>query len=349
MSILFPSAHDDFSPQFLAEVWSVGGAPGKTAEEQLVLQNRFERFSYFLRQAIHTLFSQPFGNLVALSTVAVSVFLLSGFFLLLQNVEQILLSTGSDMSATVFLKDNGESAPQLLAELTKRPEIERVVFNSKQDALQQLREELGSRGSFLNGLENDNPLPASIDLVMKGEILEEKNEVAMQRLIAELRALPAVEDVLFGGAWLEQMRGLMRVVRVVGFAIALAVIVVIIFLISNTIKLVIYSRRVELSIMQLVGATDRVIALPFIIAGGLIGLVGSSLGLGTLYVVYTILGSYLREGGVLPGMTSGISLPVALAPTATFLGWSYFLLLLIGGMVVGAVSSKLAIGRHLEV
>lgn len=294
--------------------------------------------TYYLQQGVRTILALPTSSAITVMTIAVSLFLLAGFLLILQNVNLILANVGSSQQYTAYLKEGIEATrlQEFVTSLESDASVRSVTYLSKDEALELFRKDLGPRSGLLKGIEENNPLPASIDVVLRGSDLDFSEG---DKILQALRQNPLVSEVVYGSEWVEKMRSVVQLFRMFGLLSLLVALAIITFLISNTIKLVIYARRNEISIMQLVGASDTFIRVPFMIGGLLQGFVGSVLGLVFLRAAFALVVAQLDQTVML-----GLSLP-----SLSFLGvWATLAIVLVG-LIVGAVGSSLALGKFMNV
>lgn len=294
---------------------------------------------YFLQRGVKTVIALPSSSLIAIFTIAVSLFLLAGFLLVLQNIGRFLTDAGNTLYVTAYIKDSAseEAVTEFVRGLETSTQIRSVEYLSKKDALQIFREGLGSRSSLVDGLEEDNPLPASVDIVFRPDDL---GFGGVENVVKRLRAQTmVVDEVVYGSEWVDKVQGVVKVFRLFGVVGILVVLAVIVFLISNTIKLVIYARRDEISIMQLVGASEAFVKIPFLIGGLFEGFVGSVLGLLILKAGFLLLNFELRNSTIF-----GVALP-----EAVFLNHWATLGIVFVGVGVGAVGSLFALGKFMNV
>lgn len=296
-----------------------------------------ERVFYYLKRGIDTVTVLPMSNGIAIMTIAISLFLFSAFFLAIQNIDRIISYAGSNLYVTAYVKSDSseEAVKRYMEELKKDKRVRFVDYITKERALEIFREELGVRHSFLDGLEKENPLPTSLEL----SLFPDELGLGEDGIIKRLRDNPLIDEVIYGSEWVEHMKKLLRVFRLVGYVSLAIILVIIVFLIANTIKLVIYARREEISIMQLVGASDTFVRVPFILGGMFQGVLGAVAGIALLRIVYLIV-NYEMQYATLFG--------VAL-PNLYFLSPLALLCILLLGMVVGSVGSLLALGRFMNV
>ncbi len=246
---------------------------------------------YFLRKALGNIWANPFLSLVTLSTIAISMVILGLFFLIYLNVQQSLHQMGSELQITAYLQEtiSSEQAQVLRSKVADWPEVEKITYVSKEQALARFRSQLREYAGILEGLK-ENPLPASLELTLMPQYGRSGN---IKELSTRLGRLPGVEEVQYGRKWMEKLRVFVEVMKLVGITVGGLLLIATIFVISNTIKLTFYSRREELEIMRLVGATDFFIKAPFLIEGLLHGLGGALLAVGGLSLLVLFLFSHL--------------------------------------------------------
>jgi cell division transport system permease protein len=196
----------------------------------------------------------------------------------------------------------------------------RVMYVSKEQALERLKSEMTGSTAFLDTL-TENPLPHALEIRIqtRGDI----GQVAA--VVARIEAMPMVESVVYGEKWLDRFFHLFRLFRMTGYAVGGLFLLIAFFITASTGRLVFHARQSEVEIMRLVGATDRFIKMPFYMAGLIQGAVGSVLGLAILYIAYQItrpgvsriLEDLLEvDTGFLPLSTLG-----GIWIIGTFLGW----------------------------
>jgi cell division transport system permease protein len=289
---------------------------------------------YFLRKALGNIWTNPFLSLVTLSTIAISMLILGLFSLIYLNVQQSLHQIGGDLQITVYLQEtvSPEQAEVLRTKVADWPEVEGITYISKDQALARFRSQLREYAGILEGLK-ENPLPASLELTLMPQYGRSGN---IKELSTRLGRLPGVAEVQYGRKWMAKLRVFVEVMKLVGITVGGLLLIATIFVISNTIKLTFYSRREELEIMRLVGATDLFIKAPFLIEGLLHGLVGALLAAGGLSLLILFLFSHL-------------DLPLRLAVTAGSLPTGQLVAGFLGlGLLLGVLGSMVSLRRFLR-
>lgn len=269
----------------------------------------------------------------AVSAVAVTLLLVGSFIAILMNVNKLATDVEEDVSVRVYIDLAAEEEDQeaLQQNLEELDEVEQVVFSSRDD---ELRKVIGSYGDEFGLFEgDDNPLYDVF--IVNTEAPEVTSDVADQA-----EDMNYVADANYGGATADRLFEVMATVRNVGAVIIVALIFTAVFLIANTIRITIFSRRTEIEIMKLVGATNWFIRWPFLIEGALIGFIGA------LIPVSIISYIYLSGFDTIMTYLSGTNFAL-LAPNP-FLVQLVVLLLTIG-VVIGAIGSSLSIRKFLKV
>lgn len=289
---------------------------------------------YFLRKALGNIWTNPFLSLVTLSTIAISMLILGLFSLIYLNVQQSLHQMGGELQITAYLQEtiSSEQAKVLRSKVADWPEVERITFISKEQALARFRSQLREYAGILEGLK-ENPLPASLEVTLMPQYGRSGN---IKELSTRLGRLPGVAEVQYGRKWMAKLRVFIEVMKLVGITVGGLLLIATIFVISNTIKLTFYSRREELEIMRLVGATDFFIKAPFLLEGLLHGLGGALLAAGGLSLLMLFLFSHL-------------DLPLRLAVMAGSLPTGQLVAGFLGlGLLLGVLGSIISLRRFLR-
>lgn len=295
---------------------------------------RVSLLGYFLRKALGNIWINPFLSLVTLSTIAISMLILGLFVLIYMNVQQFVNHLGDELQITAYLAETlpPEQAEALRSKIANWTEIEEITYLSKKEALARFRSQLREYAGILEGLK-ENPLPASFELKLKPQFGRSGN---IEDLSARLERLPGVAEVQYGKKWMAKLRVFVDVMKLVGVTVGGLLLFATIFVVSNTIKLTVYSRREELEIMRLVGATDFFVKAPFLLEGLLHGLAGALLAAGGLSMLMLFLLSHLDlplRLAVLPGSIPPVQM------VGGFLGL---------GLVLGVLGSTVSLRRFLR-
>jgi len=290
---------------------------------------------YFFKQALVNIMSNRGIHTVGLSTMIVSILIFGAFLLLFVNFNNWIQGWGHSLSVSVYLRDgiNRATRDEVASFIKSLPRAEIKRFISKKGALRDLKNALGTHSGLLEGL-SKNPLPASFEVVFKDI---EGHKTDPQVIKKELEKVEGVQEVQYSEEWLKQFEGLMNMVKLIGFIIGGLLCMGVLFIVTNTIKLTIYSRRDEIEILKLVGATDWFVKTPFLLEGMIQGLVSGLLALLVLFSGYLILSAKKMH-----------FLGLALLDFM-FLPQEYVLSLFIISIALGLGGSFIAVGRFFDV
>lgn len=289
---------------------------------------------YFFKDALNSLKRNITVSTASIATVAATLFILGIFMLTLLNVNQGIVSVESQVEVKIFLKDD-ITAPQKTELETKVKGVAgvtSVTFESKEQALANFKEQLGDQNqSLVDGLEKDNPMPSSY--IVK---VNEPNTISA--VVEAVKGQAYVLSIKDGREIVNKIISITNTIKWVGSAIFLILIGVSLFLIGNTIKIIVYSRRREIGIMKYIGATDWFIRWPFVIEGIILGVSGALIADGILFYAYKV---------VFAKVTTGL-LMMQLVPVSYV--YTYILgLFVLAGILIGAIGSAISIRKFLAV
>ncbi len=297
----------------------------------------FVRLSYFTRKALSNLRAYPLVTVLATATVAFSVFVFCAYLLFLINLTGLLAGVGKTVHLTVYLSDylDEKQIEEVKGAIGSIEEVHGVTFISKAEALAFLKESFKEQTDVLEGLE-DNPLPASFEVTLdQSDQMPEDTKLVADK-IGRMRG---VDDVVYPREWLARFHEFVRFVQVAGVGIGIILSLAAVAIIANTFKLIILSRRQEIEIMKLVGATNSLIKTPILMEGMLVGFLGSSAALAGLIFLFSYFMDHFYEG---------VSLfvgPVVLA----FFSPPMIAVIIGGSTLLGLLGSLLSFGRLLKV
>lgn len=264
-------------------------------------------------------------NLVAAAIISAAFLTVGVFILIGVNLRALAGHWQEKIRVCVYLKDDlgKEAQEELRARLGAEPGVEAVEFVSREQALADFRAMLGKDKDLLEGLD-ENPLPASFTLSLKPEA---RAYDQVQELAARIGAWPGIEEVDYGGNWVESFSAAARFAQAAAFLLGALIVVAVVFIISNTIRLTMYSRKDEIGIMKLVGAGNLIVRLPFVLEGTIQGALASAMGVALLWVLFRVGLSGLSWPGIFTGFN-----PV-------FISGSVLVSLVAAGAALGAAGS----------
>ena len=292
------------------------------------------RIATLVRSALRGFGASPLTSGVAVVTIAVTLVLVGAFALLVANMEAVLGRFGDALRVTAFLEDglDGDAQRALVTSASRLEGVESVSLVSREQALERFRRGVGRGAALLEGL-SENPLPASLEISLVPEL---RSAEGLARVADAVEKLPGVSDVASGRDWVEgYLRGV-ALVRGVGTGLAVILALASLLIIANTIRLAVLSRRDELEILSLVGASRSYVAAPFLMEGWLQGALGGALALGALYAIFRL---------VLPGLEFGLELVLGgVAPR--FFELREALALVLAGSALGLFGAGVAVASE---
>ncbi|MHB1041686.1 MAG: permease-like cell division protein FtsX [Eubacteriales bacterium] len=239
---------------------------------------------YYLREAYQSILRNSWLALASIGVVAVSLLIFGGTLLMVLNANNLARGLESGVEISLFLKDN--TPPGEVSDMEKSirnlPEVASVEFIPKEQALDDMKKNLGDNKDILSGLEEKNPLPDAFRI--KARDVEQVPALAGQFM--ELRQ---ADQVRYGQGVVEKILAFSRWLRIAGMITMVLLGAAAVFLIATTIRLSVFSRRREIEIMKFLGATNWFVRLPFLLEGMALGLFGSLLAVAVIYVGYISL------------------------------------------------------------
>ena len=289
---------------------------------------------YFFKQALLNIMGNRVVHVIGLSTMVVSLVIFGTFLFLFANINTWIQGWGNSLTMSVYLQDGiSETKKDAISSLIMElPSSEIKRFISKEDALKDLKYALGPQAGLLEGLSR-NPLPASFEVAFKNAKEAKITPHGIKKKISEIEG---VGDVQYSEDWLTQVDGIMEIISLIGFVIGGLLCVGVLLIETNTIKLAIYSRKDEIQILKLVGATDWFVKIPFLLEGLIQGICGGILALVTLVLGYVLLSTkkmVFFDFAVLDFI---------------FLPAEYIFLILLISIVLGMFGSIIAVGRFFD-
>lgn len=288
----------------------------------------------FISDAFKSLRRNKTISIASALTVAATLFIFGVFMLVAINVNKQVDNVQSKVEVVVFLKDDITYSDQRGVE-TKLREVsgvKDVIYESKGEALVKFKDQLGDNKALLDSYTNDkNPMPNSF--IVKIETPEVAYAVE-----DSMNNMPGVEEIGNQKDLVDKVAKISSTIKWVGVAIFIILTGVSLFLIGNTIKLTVFSRRREIGIMKFVGATDWFIRWPFIIEGVVIGVIGAIFSNLVLFGAYKMFFNKMISSLI----TSQLVTPGYIV--------SYLLAeFLLAGILVGAVGSFISLRKFLDV
>lgn len=295
---------------------------------------------YLLKQGFINLFKNRLMSFAAITTISACIFVISIFFVVGENIAYMLDAVENNMGITVFFEfDTPQERIQEIEQLFKaRSEVHSVEYVSPEDAWNTFKEDyFEGKEDQLSGFEGENPLKDSASLVIYFDDLDTQKGLAeYAESIPDVRYIRQSEQVVV------VMQSVNQLVSYSSLVLVVILVIISVFLISNTVRLGIATRKKEIVIMKYIGAKDSFVKGPFFTEGVLIGIIGTVIPLVVIYFFYNdateaIMGQFsiLRSYLVFMDVTV---LYAKLVPIAAGVG-----------ILIGLMGSWFTVGRYLKV
>lgn len=293
-------------------------------------------FARSIRDAFHSVIRNFSLSLASITCIIITLFIVSISMILSAVVNNFADNVKKDMTIIAFLDVDitEDRTKEIESELKALDNVASITFKSKTDISKSMMEESETFNSILKDYTpEDNPLQDTY--LIKVKSVEEIGKTA-----EKVEGILNVESVQYGAGMVEQLIDIFVVVKYISLGAVAALIVVTIFLISNTIKITIFSRRKEIEIMRLVGASNFNIKMPFLFEGLFLGLFGAILPI--LVTIYGYIALYDHFGGYISIKTIQLIKPTP---------FIYYVALILLGIaaIVGAFGSYKAVKKHLKI
>lgn len=292
-------------------------------------------FIYSVKEGLKGLARNRSMALASVASVASSLFVLGIMLCIVLNINFISEQTKEQFnSVQVFLDDSlkNDQIVAFKADLEQLDNIKSITYESKEEALKNLKVRWGEKAYLLDGL--DNPLQNSY-------IVEIADTEKADKLVADISKLKNVEDISYYKDIVDQLNYISSTVNKFGLALMGILTFVAIFIIATTIKLTLYARKREIFIMKYIGATNWFVRWPFIIEGLILGFLGSMIAIGITYGLYSVVYNFLISSSLhfINGYLIRIE-DVLGTISAVFISM---------GIGIGTVGSVISVRRYLEV
>jgi cell division transport system permease protein len=292
--------------------------------------------THVLRRAYENLARSPVTATLTTVTIAIALFMLGVFILVVRNCTIAVSQESGDVMINVFLKDavSSDEVNIIAKEIAPLLGGLAVEYTDKLKALESFKSMLGDDAAILDGLDAENPLPPSLDIKLnKPEEAERLHAALSEKLAGDAR----IESIRYSRGVIQQLKRILKIVEVGGILGVVFILGITGFIIANTIKLALYSHRMEVEIMQLVGARRGAIYAPYVLEGFLQGLAGSLIGLLLVFSVFLFVRDALLKTDLLQ----------FLFPQFQFLSLWAIAWIVAAGAIVGMTGSFLAVRRFL--
>ena len=298
----------------------------------------FNNFKYLVREGLRNAWANRLMTFASVGVLVCCLVLMGSAVLVSVNITHVMELFEDKNVVMVFLNDtvSGSDATLTVADVQKKiltvdnVDPENIEFVPKEKGFSSLMDRFDEKLKIIDTLgDTANILPDAFKVGFK-------DPTRYETTVQQLKNLPEVYTVRDNREYAEKLMGINQTVTVVGAWIVGLLLVVSLFIITNTIKLTMYVRKLEISIMKSVGATDWFIRMPFLVEGIVIGLIAGLISFGLVSYIYSAAASSITDvlaTGVLPYSSMLINLLIA------FIG---------SGVLSGSVGSLVSIRKYLR-
>ena len=294
---------------------------------------KLQTIEYFFREVVLSMIRNRLMTFASIGTVAVSLFVLGVFLVLVMNMSKMASSLESQVQISVYLSDNlpEEGRAEIERMTREMKSVASVEYVPREQAMKIFRERLGENQKILDALGEANPLPNSF-------LVTVNNADDVKKTAAAIADLYGVDEVKSGQDVAANLFELTHLMRFFGVVLVILLLGATVFIISNTIRLTVFARRKEIAIMKFVGATDWFIRWPFILEGVALGIIGGGVSALALRSFYSAMINKIYESLTFFPM-------VEQYPFMNYLTFA-----LIGtGIFIGILGSTVSLKRFMEV
>ena len=289
-------------------------------------------FKYILRDMWRLTRNHWVLGLLTLITAGVMFWILGITTLFSLNMENLLSRLESELVVQAYLvKDNTLNVDEIAGRIQALDYVHAMKIYSPSDSLARLQERMGSQSKALDML-GDNPIPYNFEIHVN-------SASDVEPLVSELKAMPEIEDIVYAGLVVKRISALSHISSRAALAMFILSVIITALVVYNTIHISLYSRREEIGIMYLVGATRSYIATPFVLEGTLLALLGALAAGAGIIAVYLPAVRLIHEN--LPFLSSSLL-------SENVIIWRFCALLAGFGATLGWVCSYLVVARFIN-
>ena len=289
-----------------------------------------------IRDAFKSVFRNFSLSLASISCITITLLIVSISMVLSYNIENIATLIKKDFSIVVFVENDATEVEvkNIEKEIKKLDNVNTYTYENKKDVAESWKKSSDTFKAIIESWdEEENPLADTFSIKVKD--VEKINETANQ-----IKKISKVSLVRYGEGIVEQLLSVLKVIEKFLIGVVVALMLVTVFLVSNTIKITIFSRRKEIEIMRLVGASNINIKMPFVIEGLFLGFLGSIIPILVTIYGYNALYHYVNLESVSPFLK--------LVTPSPFI-YIVSLVLLAIGTIVGMFGSGGSVRKYLKI
>ena len=299
---------------------------------------KYNRLGYLIGEGFSNVFKNKKSTGASLMIMCATMLIFGIFLILGENINHFVDQVEAEQGIQVFIKNDAtqEQIQQLGDKIKGINGVSTIQFVSKEDALNQMKERFGDKQDLLSGYEGENNIFTASYVVTLADLTQSKSIQNQILTFDTVKKITSKDDTI------TTLINLANGIKIVTGVILVLLIIISVFIIANTIKLTVHSRRKEISIMKYVGATNSFIRWPFIVEGIIIGIISALLTILIIYGGYTVVVTKILN------VFNSINVTVSLLTFADM----YKIILVVYmvlGIGIGALGSSISMRKYLEV
>ncbi|MCI8411080.1 MAG: ABC transporter permease [Clostridia bacterium] len=298
---------------------------------------KYNRLGYLIGEGFSNVFKNKKSTGASLMIMCATMIIFGIFLILGENINHFVAEVESAQGIQVFIENQAtqEKIDEIGEKIRKLDGVSTVDYKSKEAALDQMKEKFGDKKDLLAGYEENNIFPASYVVTLTD--LSRSKEVQDQILTFDnIKKITSKDETV------TTLINLANGIKIITGVILVLLVIISIFIIANTIKLTVHSRRKEISIMKYVGATNGFIRWPFIVEGMIIGIFASAISIAIVGVAYSFIAEQLVNSQFMQVINMSL---VSFGDMFNSIIFVYMLL----GIGIGALGSVISMRKYLKV
>ena len=290
-------------------------------------------FGYLIREGVRGIFQHGFMSFAAVCVTVACLIIVGSFSLILYNVNNMVSDLEKENEILVYIDESytEAEAKSVGSQINLIANVAKAEFVSREQALQNFLDDQGNAALF-EGVQADT--------FRDRFVVTLEDNTLMRQTVADLEALDGVAKITAHDELAEGFSTLRSVVQIVSIALIAVLLVVSLFIISNTVKLAMYDRKDEIAIMKMVGATNRFIQFPFVVQGFVIGFISAAVAFGVEWLMYDVLVMQINQVDSMQLFQFVFFTDVLWVMVATYA---------VSGLFVGIFGSLMSIRKFLDV
>lgn len=298
------------------------------------MKKRRSRIGYLTKEGFRNIRVNHLMSIASIAVLMSCLVMMGAAFMVIVNVNNVMSEIESQNVVMVYLKDEvqGEAITEMREKITLMQNVKKCEFVDKETAFKQQLEELDTDATYFEGVEN--PLPDLFKVSVS-------DMTKFDKTVAELKTLDGVDSVRDNREIAQTLVKIRQTIFYVSIGVIAVLLLISLFIIANTVRITMYSRRLEINIMKSVGATNWFIRWPFMVEGMVLGAISGILSLAVVWGLYRL---------VQPSVSSMLTMVSRGFTTVSFLDYIVYILVafLVIGIVSGGIGSLISIQKYLK-